>query len=310
MVYKWDTAFNYTVLHNFTAGPGGGANEPGVIRDSAGNLYGTAPLGGTAGYGVVFELDSAGNYTVLYNFTGGADGAYPAGVIRDSAGNLYGTAPLGGTAGDGVVFELDSAGNFTVLYTFTGGTDGGDPQAGVVRDPATGNLYGTTAMGGGHRGGVVYKLDADGDYTVLHRFTQIFASPNGVILTPDGLYGTTAGGRTGRGVVYKLDSDANYTVLYNFTGGADGDNPQAGVIRDSAGNLYGTTESGGAGDAGVVFKLDSAGNYTVLYNFTGGADGGSPRAGVVLGPTGNLIGTTGEGGKYNGGVMFELTGVQ
>ena len=129
VVYKWDTAFHYTVLHNFTAGPGGGDNEPGVIRDSAGNLYGTAPLGGTADYGVVFELDSAGNYTVLYNFTGGADGAYPAGVIRDSAGNLYGTATIGGTAGDGVVFELDSAGNFTVLYNFTGGTDGGDPPA-------------------------------------------------------------------------------------------------------------------------------------------------------------------------------------
>ena len=99
-------------------------------------------------------------------------------------------------------------------------------------------------------------------------------------------------------------------MLYNFTGGADGDNPQAGVIRDSAGNLYGTTEMEVLADAGVVFKLDSAGNYTVLYNFTGGADGGSPRAGVVLGPAGNLIGTTGEGGKYDGGVMFLLTGVQ
>ena len=155
---------------------------------------------------MVFKLSPAGKETVLYSFTGGADGNDPvAGVIRDSAGNLYGTTQFGG-AGVGVVYQLDPSGHETVLHTFTGGTDGGEPTAGVIRDSATGNLYGTTELGG-----------------------------------------------TGAGVVYQLDSSGHETVLYRFTGGADGGQPNAGLIRDSAGNLFGTTNSGGTG-AGVVFQ--------------------------------------------------------
>jgi uncharacterized repeat protein (TIGR03803 family) len=313
VVYKLDTAFHYTVLHYFTGGADGGLPVGGVIRDSAGNLYGATNRGGTLGYGVVYKLDSAGNYTVLYTFTGGADGGAPyAGVIRDSAGNLYGTTSSGGIGqegGYGVVYKLDSAGNYTVLHTFTGGADGWGPEAGVNRDSA-GNLYGTTSDGVSIGGGVAYKLDADGNYTVLHSFTES-AWPNGTILAPDGLYGTAqGGGTTGGGVVYKLGAAADYTVLYNFTSGSDGGLPVTGVIRDSAGNLYGTTYRGGTAGFGVVYKLDSAGNYSVLYNFTSGADGGIPYGGVILSPAGYLIGTTQEGGSNGGGVVFVLTGVQ
>jgi uncharacterized repeat protein (TIGR03803 family) len=301
VVYKWDTAFHYTVLHNFTGADGGNLNA-GVVRDSGGNLYGTTTSGGTAGGGVVYKLDSAGNFTVLYNFTVGADGGNPfSGVIRDSAGNLYGTNSRGGTGGTGVVYKLDSAGNYTVLYNFAGGTDVDTPVAGVIRDSA-GDLYGTMAETEGPAGGVVYKLDTAGNYVVLHSF-RAGTHPNGVILAPDGLYGTTwSGGTAGWGVVYKLDASAHYTALYNFTGGVDGGDPLGGVIRDSAGNLYGTTATGGA-DRGVVYQLDSAGNYTVLYSFTGGADGGNPSAGVIRSPAGYLIGTAGS-------VLFVLTGVQ
>ncbi len=303
VLYKWDTASHYTVLHNFVDADGYGPIA-GVIRDSAGNLYGTTYRGGTADSGVVYKLDSAGNYTVLYNFTGGADGGTPyAGVILDSAGNLYGTATGGGTAGYGVVYKLDSAGNYTVLYNFPGGES--PNYSGVVRDSA-GNLYGTA-------GGVVYKLDADDNYT-FHSFTITDgAVPNGVILAPDGLYGTTQSGGTGgsgdHGVIFKLGASGDFTTLYSFTGLADGGLPLAGVIRDSAGNLYGTTQSGGTADKGVVYKLDSAGNYTVLRNFTR-TDGALPQAPVLLSPAGNLIGTTLEGGSDNNGVLFELTGVQ
>jgi uncharacterized repeat protein (TIGR03803 family) len=194
------------------------------------------------------------------------------------------------------------------VHNFTGGIEGSDP-AGVVRDSA-GDLYGT-ANGGGTTGyGVVYKLDADGNYTVLHVFKE-GTGPNGVILTADGLYGTTLGGGTANdGVVYKLDASAHYTVLHNFTGGSDGKSPYAGVIRDSAGNLYGTTYSGGTAGRGLVYKLDTAGNYTVLYNFTILADGANPRAGVVRSPAGDLVGTTEGGGNGGFGVVFVLTGVQ
>jgi uncharacterized repeat protein (TIGR03803 family) len=105
--------------------------------------------------------------------------------------------------------------------------------------------------------------------------------------------------------VYKLDTAGHYTVLYSFTGGAHGGNPEAGVILDSAGNLYGTTYGGGAAGVGVVYKLDTADHYTVLYSFTGLADGGNPEAGVIH-SAGNLYGTTYLGGKHGTGVVFKI----
>ena len=158
MVYKVDTAGQETVLYSFTGGADGGEPWAGVIRDAAGNLHGTTYYGGTAGVGVVYKVDTAGQETTLYSFTIGADGGQPyAGVIRDSAGNLYGTTYYGGTAGAGVVYKLDPAGQETVLYSFTGGADGGSPRAGVIRD-AAGNLYGTAYSGGTESSGVIFKI--------------------------------------------------------------------------------------------------------------------------------------------------------
>ena len=193
-----------------------------------------------------------------------------------------------------------------MLYSFTGGADGGYPEAGVIRDSA-GNLYGTTLLGGGRiSAGVVYKVDPSGNETVLYTFTG----------GADGGYPTAGvdprlgrqplrdhfhGGTKGAGVVYKLDTSGQETVLYSFTGGAEGGDPLAGVVRDSAGNLYGTTSCGGTAGAGVVFKLDTTGHETVLYSFTGGADGGIPTAGVIRDSAGNLYGTTyGGGGSGRG----------
>ena len=132
-----------------------------MIRDSAGNLYGTTDGGGVGGEGVVFKVDPAGDETVLHAFTGGADGGYPgfSGVIMDSAGTLYGTTAGGGNAlGAGVVYQIDKSGNETVLYTFTGGADGNEPNTGVILGPG-GKLYGTTAFGGRTNAGVVFEIE-------------------------------------------------------------------------------------------------------------------------------------------------------
>jgi uncharacterized repeat protein (TIGR03803 family) len=349
VVYGVDTAGHETVLYSFTGLTDGGNPYAGVAPDSAGNLYGTTSAGGSAqgsaGYGVVYKLDPSGTETVLYTFTGGADGGTPyAGVIRDSAGNLYGTTGRGGTAtcplnylgpaGCGVVYKVDTTGHETVLYTFSGGADGGSPYgAGLTRDPA-GNLYGTTEFGGTASVGVVFKLDTTGQETVLYSFIGLadFATDGvypgaGVILDSAGnLYGTTmdGGGVTNPGcggdecgVVFKLDPSGQETVLHAFTGGADGAEQyfgvfEGGVIRDPAGNLYGTTYLGGdlsgcyAEGCGVVFKMSPSGQETVLYTFTGGADGGNPYAGVIADPAGNLYGTTYNGGKNSAGVVFKL----
>jgi uncharacterized repeat protein (TIGR03803 family) len=267
-----DGAGTYNILHLFTWAQLPTGN---LIFDAAGNLYGTTVAGGAGsakcggGCGAVWKLarNPKGTWTVsiLHAFTGGADGAVPtAGLIFDGAGNLYGTTELGGSAACdcGVVFELapNSDGTWTesVLHSFTN-ADGYYPNAGLILDTA-GNLYGTTTFGGAGDGGVVFKL-----------------APN-----PDGTW--------------------TESVLHSFPENrTDGIEPYAGVIFDAAGNLYGTTQEGGAYFSGVVFKLapDPDGTWTesVLYTFTGGADGGGPRAGMIFDATGNLYGTTAGGGS-------------
>jgi uncharacterized repeat protein (TIGR03803 family) len=310
VVFKLDSTGHETVLHSFTGGDGA-APYAGVTFDSAGNLYGTTNRGGSAGKGVVYKLANTGQETVLYSFTGEADGGNPtAGVTLDSAGNLYGTTERGGhdvqegyRRGDGVVYKVDTAGNETVLFTFFG-SSGALPYAGVTLDSA-GNLYGTTLSG------TVYKLNTSGQETVLYTFTGHAdgGSPQaGVILDSAGnLYGTTFnGGTAGLGVVYKLDATGHETVLFGFPGSIDGSSAVAGLTADSVGNLYGTTEFGGAANAGVVYKLDTTGHETVLYTFTGGAEGSNPLAGVTLDSAGNLYGTTEFGGAANAGVVYKL----
>jgi uncharacterized repeat protein (TIGR03803 family) len=313
----------YTVLHNFVGGPDGETPVAGLIHDSVGNFYGTAEFGGPYGGGTVFKLDAVGNYTVLHAFTGGADGNYPQAVARDSAGNLYGTTASGGVYGCGTVFKLNTkTRKERVLYSFTGGADGGWPYAGVIRGLG-GNFYGTASGGGAYDRGAVFKVDTDGNETVLYSFT---GGADGAQLSerlsedPDGnLYSTTFRGGDlacdapyGCGTVFKVDTTGNETVLYSFIGGAGGGNPHAGLIGDPVGSLYGTTYNGGAHGMGAVFKVDTAGNETVLYSFTGGADGAQPVAGLIHDSTGNFYGTTYRGGDLTScygqgcGTVFDL----
>jgi uncharacterized repeat protein (TIGR03803 family) len=321
VVFKLSPSGQETVLYSFTGGTDGANPYAGLLRDLAGNLYGTTAYGGASGDGVVYELDLKNNETVLYSFTGGADGANPAaGVIRDAGGNLYGTTYYGGNlsgcygSGCGVVYQISAGGLETVLYTFSGGTDGANPYAGVIRDLA-GNLYGTAEYGGdlsecyGSGCGVVYKVGKAGE-TLLYTFTGAAdgAYPSASLVSDlaGNLYGTSDGGGPAQaGVVFKLNKASQETVVYGFPG-TDGSGPWAGVILDSAGNLYGTTNGGGASGAGTVYKIDTTGKETVLYNFTGGADGGDPNAGVILDAAGNLYGTAVDGGAYGGGVVYKL----
>jgi uncharacterized repeat protein (TIGR03803 family) len=347
VVFKVDKAGAETVLYSFTGGTDGGNPIAGLLRDSVGNLYGTTQLGGSTGNcgygcGVVFKLDTSFNETVLYTFQGPAggptgDGAQPDGaLIQDAKGNLYGTTAAGGLGG-GTVFKLSPAGKETVFNFGKDGQQpvnlGGQPLAGVVRD-SEGNLYGTSWGGTNSPNppeglGVVYKLTEselakNGEGTVLHTFTGFtgtvadgaFPYYGSLIRDSAGnLYGTTYVGGieglcpsgSGCGTVFKLDAAGAETILYSFTGGADGGYPAGGLIRDSAGNLYGTGILGGTSNAGVVFKLDTAGTLTVLHNFTGGADGGAPLGDLVRDSAGNIYGTTSaSGGCGQCGVVFKI----
>jgi uncharacterized repeat protein (TIGR03803 family) len=248
---------------------GSGSNPAaGLVADSSGNLYGTG-FSGTPG-GVVFKFDKDGAYSVLHTFGGAAgskDGCLPrAALILDDAGNLYGTTShCGSAANAGNVFKLDTAGNETILHTFTGGADGAVPLASLLRDHA-GNLYGTTSAGG--------------DNSCLY-----FGVP-------------------GCGTIFRISSTGKFSLLHTFTG-ADGAVPLAGLTQDSAGNFYGTAAGGGATGWGTVYKMDKAGQVTVLYSFLSGNnpdDGYQPASTLVRDSAGNLYGTTLAGGNVSGDV--------
>ncbi len=319
-----------TVLYSFTGGADGAYPYGGVIRSRKGDLYGTTLLGGDkycrhrqGGCGLVFRLDAAGKKTVLHRFRGyPADGATPYGtLIQDNDGNLYDTTLTGGASHSGTVFEVSKTGHETVLFSFMRNIFGGAsfPYAGVIRD-SSGNLYGTTYRGGILGAGSVFKPSKAGQERALYNFT---GGPDGGYpvgeLMRDGsgnLYGTTEGGGIYKwGTVFKVTQTGQETVLYAFTGGFDGFYPYAGLVRDAKGNLYGTTLQGGNHDAGTVVKLDEEGVETVLYSFTGGADGAYPEAGLSMDKAGNLYGTTSEGGDtacgdgdgYGCGVVFKIT---
>ena len=316
-------AQSLTVLYEFKGSPDGAGSYARLVRDSAGNLYGTTPVGGTNN-GTVFEVRSQGNETLLHTFKGKRDGFLPgAGLVIDASGKLYGTTVYGGTHNLGTVFKLNKSGTKTVLFAFSG-PDGANPWADLVRD-AAGNLYGTTTTGGsgncnnGSGCGTVFMISADGTETVLHSFAGGTADGQtpfaGLLRDADGnLYGTTnAGGTAGFGTVFELSATGTETILHNFAGyPTDGLYPQAVLVRDRSGDLYGTTLEGGAYGYGTVFKLKKTGKEKLLYSFGRGTDGHNPAAGLVRDNAGNLYGTTQSGGgtgcNGNGcGTVFELT---
>ena len=299
-----------------------------------------------SGCGTVFRLQPPAtacktaicpwNETVLFRFLGESDGGEPGygELVFDPAGNLYGTTITGGVGKCnnpvetcGLVYKLTpSNGGWTesVLYSFNGGSDGGTPYAGVIFDQA-GNLYGTTSEGGGSgcNGsgcGTVFQLTPSGSgwtKNVIYTFQGASDGANphgGLIFDPSGnLLGTTAGGGPGGGgTVFMLTPENGswtFSLVYSFIGNGIATGPFDSLIRDSSGNLYGTTCCDGAYALGSVFKLaPSNGGWTQtdLYDFT--CDVGCyPHGSAVLDSNGILYGTTELGGASNGGVVFELT---
>ena len=307
----------------------------GLFRDAAGNLYGTTQQGGVhncgtdpPGCGTVFQLNKTGNKIRYYSFAG-SNGEFPDSTPVEVSGSLYGTTTFGGTLGFGTIYKIDARGKETVLHSFMGESDGCGPSPGLTSD-SKGNLYGVTDGSGCNGSGTsAYELDTAGTFTVLYEFIG-FVGGNPNLLTFDSqgnLYGSAETGGSsnqcsgGCGTVFEL-SPQNGTWggrrLYSFCSlplCADGSNPRGPLVRDKAGNIYGVTSDGGSFGNGTVFKLDSSGNETVLYNFTGGSDGAFPFGGLIMDAAGILYGTAEGGGdiscpgalQLGCGVVFELT---
>jgi uncharacterized repeat protein (TIGR03803 family) len=292
-----------------------------VTFDSAGNLYGTTTAGGRFNRGVVYEISpsSAGwSEQTIYNF----GPFYPndAALVFDVAGNLYSVAVEGGAYSRGVVYELTpSAGGewgATVIHNFGAGLDGQYPEGSLIAD-SSGNFYGTTYYGGDTNNGCVFELSptSGGHWQerVLHSFNGNDGAYPQSALTLDSagnLYGTTyQGGASQIGVVFELQPFRNgwsESVLYNFQGGSDGSRPFSNVTFDGSGNLYGTTEEGGASDLGTVFQLSPTGavwTESVIHSFSV-ADGEYPVTGLTI-IGGVLYGVT-PGGPNTGGTVYTL----
>ena len=311
-----------TVLSSFANSPDGANPRFGTpILDAKGNLYGTTNYGGAHGYGTVFKLTPSGRKTILHSFDpNGTDGAYPwAGLVRDKNGNLYGTTVEGGTdVIDGTVFKLTHTSKGwteTILHSFGASQDGSQPYSVLTLD-ATGNLYGTTNVGGAYSYGTVFELTPSGTETILWSFGKGTDGANplaGVVRDKNGnLYGTTEyGGAYNKGTVFELTPSGSETILWNFGSGTDGANPYGGVVLGTNGNLYGTTVNGGAYGDGTVFEVTPSGMETLLHSFDNNdIDGFNPYAGLVTDQkTGNLYGTTINGGGTGSavGIVFELT---
>jgi uncharacterized repeat protein (TIGR03803 family) len=338
-------------LYVFQQGSDGAYPYGGLVLDSLGNLYGTASQTFDHRYGgLVFEVspNTQGSWTenVLYRFSS-TEGSTPQGaLVADSQGNLYGTTFQGGTSsaycpdsqafGCGTVFKMtrSPSGSWksSMIYNFTDtAADGAGPAAGLIIDEA-GNLYGTTQYGGKHHNGTVFKLtpQPSGGWTRMTLYSfgaypQDGIWPNSTLVrdAAGNLYGTTPiGGLSGCGLdacgtVFRISPTSNgswiKSTLYMFTGSL-GATPNGGLSFDSAGNLYGTA-SGGDG-YGTAFRLSPGGGgiwtMTILYAFTGGADGGFPKSGLTFDGSGNLFGTTSLRGNTSGcgygcGTVFELT---
>jgi uncharacterized repeat protein (TIGR03803 family) len=350
-----DGSWTESVIYEFKGGSDDGA-EPSssLIFDDSGNLYGTTTGGGNIscgiGCGTVFKLspNQGGTWTesIIYSFQGGANGFSPYTVIFDGAGNLYGVAEVCSPC-SGAVFRLtpSQGGSWTesLLYTFAGGQDGSEPNGPLGFDIA-GNLYGTT-VGGGTSAcecGTVYELSPSQggtwNKTILYSFKDSLdgANPDSAV-TFDGqgnLYGETIEGgslacpESGCGVVYELTPQTGgswaFAVAHAFNGlnGSRGNQPDGGLVLDSAGNMYGTTLGGGDAacyggyGCGTIFELSPKVGGEFTFSMIGefnNADGASPMAGVIADTAGNLYGTTVQGGDlncsapYGCGVVFTVT---
>ena len=294
-------AQTFTVLHNFTGGPDGSLPTAALTLDRAGNVYGTASLGGSTncshdqliGCGTAFKLSHHGSgwtFSVLYTFTGGSDGQHPeTPVVFGTDGNLYGTTREGGTngcfgMGCGTVFKLQLQPTVcksvscpwrkTKLYQFTGGSDGGYPEAASLTFDQAGNIYGTTQYTGGSPSATVYEL-----------------SPS-------------TGGWT-------------FTILFAFTNDSEAATPEGGVVFDANGNLWGTAYFGGINDCGnpqlpsscgIVFELIHSGSgwtENTAFQFHRSV-GGNPAGKLIFDQSGNIYGAVGEDGSGGAGGVYQL----
>ncbi|MQA29450.1 MAG: choice-of-anchor D domain-containing protein [Luteitalea sp.] len=295
-VTSFDAPFSFGG-YNKPSFPVSAMRESALIQAADGNFYSTT----REGFGVVSRIDRDGTRTIVHRFSI-TDGRYPTGLMQAADGNFYGATAEGGAHDLGTIFMMDLAGHVRTLHDFQG-SDGASPEAGVIQG-SDGSFYGTTRVGGQFDAGTVFRLTADGALTTLHSFAGVDGAQPAATLTEgsDGrLYGTTSfggprfagpSGPQGDGTVFAIDPSGTFSMLHGFgTSSGEGWYPIGGLVASVDGGLYGVTSRGGT-IGGTVFRVDPAGAFTVVRDFSHDADGYSPPTGLTRGSDGLIYGLT------------------
>jgi uncharacterized repeat protein (TIGR03803 family) len=310
-IFKITPAGVLTVVHQFVYATDGGFPFGNLVKAADGNFYGLTSAGGSFSGGTIFKLTPAGVFTVLKHFNS-ADGIQPHGQLAiGTDGNFYGVTYRGGANGFGTIFKLTTTGVYSVLKSLTFATDGGYALGSLVR-ASDGNFYGITSDGGTNGDGTIFKVTPTGVYTVLRHLkatTDGGSSRSNLVQAADGfLYGMNyAGGTHGTGVIFKISTSGTFTVLRNLTLATDGGYPFGTMIVGTDGSLYGTNSAGGVANGGTIFKMTTAGVYTVLKALTLATDGGTPKGSLFKGSDGNYYGLNSDGGSNLFGTAFKIS---
>jgi uncharacterized repeat protein (TIGR03803 family) len=252
-VFKITPAGDLTTLHSFDALDG--ANPFDALAQGAdGSLYGTTDADGASGFGTIFTITPQGNLTTLHSFDD-SDGRSPGGLAPLYNGNLIGTTSGGGTPGYGTIFTITPQGTLTTLESFDN-SDGAYPGPGLT-PPNGGYLYGTTSAGGTKGYGSVFKITTQGVLTTIYNFQGTTEGASTLVQATNGnLYGTTFSDADGYGTLFEITPSGAFTTLYTFAGAnTDGTYPSGGLLQSTDGNLYGTTNEGGAVGHGTLYRF-------------------------------------------------------
>jgi uncharacterized repeat protein (TIGR03803 family) len=312
-----------TTLVNFDDSTGFANGSFTGVQGTNGNFYGTTP-GNASLNGTVFRVTPSGELATLYSFclqAGCPDGRGPSFLTLGTNGNFYGTTSLGGAGvnGPGTVFEITPDGVLTTLYNFClhpGCADGSHPSQGLIQ-AGGGTFYGATYDGGAYGHGTIYSITAAGMFKTLYSFCAQSGCPDGsnpylppIQANNGNFYGATSqGGIANNGTIFAMTANGKLTTIHAFTGyPTDGSIPGDWLVQGPDGNFYGTTQQGGADNAGTVFEITSGGSL-ILYSFCTRSkckDGRYPYASLILGPDGHFYGTASAGGANGFGTIFRI----
>ncbi len=281
-----------TTLYSFNRNITGGAPLGSLIQATDGNFYGTTSEGGTGGYGTIFRITPAGTYTVIKHFTAATDGGIPKGsLVQGKDSLLYGMTSSGGTNVGGTVFKISLAGSYTVLRHLANATDGANPEGNLVQG-ADGFFYGMT-----NNNAKLFKISSTGVFTIVKSLvanTDGSYPLGGLVKHTDGsFYGMTSSGgsTTNAGTIFKLTSAGVFSVIKRFNGTTEGKTPKGNLLVGNDGALYGITSAAGTYNAGTIFKVTTAGVFTILRQLNLTTDGGNPFGALIIAPVNNLIAT-------------------